>query len=110
MLPPTTPFLAALGVPATVTRPAPHNTPIPTTVIWIAERPNLQPHGTDFHLRAPRRVLAIPRTDVPELPAGSTIAAPEVSGGPVKTWARELLAEPLDPQFWEVVVKESKTL
>lgn len=110
MLPPVAPFLAALSVPATVIRPAPHNTPIPTQAIWLEDRNDPQPYGTDFHLRAPRRVLAIPRADVPELPAGSTIAAPEVSGGPVKTWSRDHLAEPLDPQFWEVVVKESKTL
>ena len=110
MLPSVAPFLTALSVPATVTRPAPFATPIPTRGIWLEDRDDRQPYGTDFHLRAPRRVLAIPRADVPELPAGSTIAAPEVLGGAVKTWQREEIAKPLDPQFWEVVVKETQQL
>jgi len=110
MLPPVAPFLATLGVAAIVTRPAPHTTPIPTTGIWLEDRGDPQPFGTDFHLRAPRRVLAIPRADVPELPTGTTIAAPEVKGGPVKTWQRDHLAQPVDPQFWEVIVKETQQL
>src|SRR5687768_3198209 len=75
------------GVAATVTRPAPDETPIETRGIWVTS-PLEEPRafGTDFQRRAPRRVLALPVSAVPTLPRGTLVSAPDQSGGAVKVW------------------------
>jgi hypothetical protein len=86
--PPLTPATDAFGVPITVTRPAPENTPVATTGIWQAA-PLLEepPYGQDLQRRDPRRVMAIPRdTVLTHIPRGSVIVAPEQLGGTARTW------------------------
>lgn len=101
---PVTPLLAAFGVAATVTRPAPGNTPIATTGIWVDAEDDPQPYGTDFTRREPPRLLSLPRAEVPTLPRGTLVAAPEVGGGASKTWRVDRLAQPTDPEWWYAVV------
>lgn len=73
--------LSAHGVPATVTRPAPGNTPIETRVIWVTPITDLMPEGMAFQRREQSKVLAIPRDEVPTVPKGTTIVAPGPPGG-----------------------------
>jgi hypothetical protein len=95
-----------LGVPATITRPAPLNTPIATTAIWLVEPvSDGQPYGTDFRRGAPRKVLVIAKADVPECPdRGTVIVAPEVAGESNKTWLVDGTDRVLADQ-WRVIVK-----
>lgn len=96
--------LAAHGVSATVTRPAPDDTPVETTGIWHTAPPeDAQPYGTDFRRREPRRILALPRADLPTMPRGTTISAPETIGGTAKTWTVDGL-ERVEADTWRVLV------
>lgn len=98
---------AAHGVDATVTRPAPDNAPIATKVIWVLEPVgDGQPFGTDFRRGDPRRVLAIVKADVPTLPRGTVVLAPDVDGGTVHTWLVDGIDRALDDQ-WRAVMKLS---
>ena len=83
------PFTAcqeAFGLPGTVTRPAPDDTPIETTVVWMPTRSEDIPGDAQFTRRDPIRVLAIGLADVPTVPRGSTIRAAEVLDGTERTW------------------------
>lgn len=97
---------AAHGVAATVTRPAPDSTPISTTGIWAQTAPleDAQPYGTMLQRRDPRRVMAIPRADVPTMPIGTTVVAPETIGGTNKTWRVESL-ERTEGDHWRVILR-----
>jgi hypothetical protein len=77
------------GVPATVTRPAPDDVPIETTLVWLPLLTEDRPVNSDIHRRDPRRVLALRRTDVSHAPRGTLIAAPELGGATTKTWRVE---------------------
>ncbi len=79
--PPLGPIFAALGVPATVTRPV--SAPIETTGIWVPMAAVDSPEGADVGRREPQRVMAFRRDDVPTIPKGTVVLAPEVTGGPV---------------------------
>lgn len=95
---------ATHGVTATVTRPAPDNTPIATTGIWeVAPKDDSQPYGTDFRKVDRRRVMALARADLPTLPRGTTIVAPETLDGENKTWVVDGL-ERVDADTWRVIV------
>lgn len=78
---PMAPLLAAFGVPVTVTVPG--QAPIETTGIWLQwdERPEM-----DFSRHDPRRGLALARVDVPAVPRGTALEAPEVGGGTSRAW------------------------
>jgi hypothetical protein len=82
-------FLDILGLEATVTRPAPDDDPIATTVIWVAPQPMEVPIGGDFQRQEPLRVLVIPFSDVPTVPSGTRIEAPEEKGLASRTWKTE---------------------
>lgn len=79
--PPLGPFFAALGVPATVTRPV--SDPIETTGIWVPTAAVDVPESADFRRREAQRVMAFRRDQVPTAPKGTIVLAPEVTGGPV---------------------------
>lgn len=79
--PPLGPIFAVFGVPATVTRPA--SAPILTTGIWVPMAAVDSPDGADFGRRETQRVMAFRRDDVPTIPKGTIVLAPEVTGGPV---------------------------
>lgn len=81
------PLFAAFGVPATVTRRLPlEETPITTTIIWSTWLTDDAVTGSDLQRREPRRVVTVRLDQVPSLPRGSIILAPEVAGGIVKRW------------------------
>jgi hypothetical protein len=96
--------LSAHGVDATVTRPAPDNTPIVTTGIWLQPLEESRPYGTDFQRREPRRVLVLPRANVPTLPRGSAVVAPETRGGTPITWRVDGFDRAVDPDYWRAIV------
>lgn len=74
------------GVLATVTRPAPDNTPIETVGVWLPPATEGFPTGADFQRREPQRVMALRRDEVPSVPRGTLIAAPEKGGDAVQVW------------------------
>ena len=69
-----------------MTRPAPDDTPIETTVIWVPPIPFDVPAGFDLQRQDPKLMLAIPSVDVPTVPRGTTVECPEVLGGEIKAW------------------------
>jgi hypothetical protein len=82
--PPMDPMFAAMGVPATVTRPG--EAPITTTVIWLSPLEDLQPTGLTFQRRDPIKVLVLRADDVPTVPLNTCIVAPELAGGADRGW------------------------
>lgn len=79
----------AFGLPGVVTRPAPQDTPIATTVVWVFPTTQDEPPSAEFHRRDSMRVVAVKRADVPTLPRGTRIEAPAVLGGTSLTWTVE---------------------
>lgn len=80
------PIFAAFGVPVTVTRPAPDDTPIETVGVWIPSDTPDVPTGSDARRREERKVLGLQREKVPTLPRGTQVLAPELKGGTVLRW------------------------
>lgn len=76
---------AAFGVTATVTRPAPDDTPIATTLIWLTPQTEDAPVGT-FVRREARRVVALLTSEVPTCPLGTAVVAPDETGGTARGW------------------------
>lgn len=74
----------AHGVAATVTPVG--GAPIITTGIWLDSLFEDPPLGKDYNRREPRRVLALRRDVISDLPRGSLIVAPETIGGTVRNW------------------------
>lgn len=74
----------AFGVPATVTRPAPDDEPITTTLIWVASV--TEAAGIEIQRRETKRLAALPLADVATLPTGTRIAAPATLNGPMRYW------------------------
>jgi hypothetical protein len=104
---------AAHGVPATVTRPLPDDTPISTRGIWVTpglSRPFTDPLPRDFALqrREPERVIALPRSEVPTLPTGTRVDAPEQLGGAVRAWRVDAIDYVDAAQYRAFVVLETE--
>jgi hypothetical protein len=95
------------GVSATVTRPHPDDTPITTTVIWALPMADAQAYGVDYRKKDPRRVLAIPRSDVPTLPRGTTVLVAE-PGGTVRLFVVDGFEQATEPEHWRAIVKVSQ--
>lgn len=96
--------MAAHGVSATVTRPAPDSTPVSTTGLWLTTpQDEAQPYGVDISRRDPRRVLVLPRADLSSVPRGTSISAPEVLGGAAKTWRVDGIDQ-VQGDHWRVLV------
>lgn len=83
---PMDPLFEAFGVPATVTRPEPDDTPIATSVIWESWPTEDAAGGFAVQRREPRRVLAMRLDQVPTVPRGTVIQAPEQAGAAIKRW------------------------
>jgi hypothetical protein len=78
--------LAAFGVGATVTLPG--GSPIATTVIWLSPVAVDTP-GVIHPTNVPQPALALSRADVPNVPRGTLVEAPERAGGIVRSWIVE---------------------
>ncbi len=78
--------LDAFGVAAEVTLPG--EEPVPTTVIWLPPVA-LQTLGVLSQTNRPLPVLALVKADVPSVPTGTQIDAPELEGGDIKSWVVE---------------------
>lgn len=100
---PLDPFFTAFGVSVTVTRPAPDDDTIATSAIWVPTTTEDLPGGEVFHRRDPRRVLALKRDEVPVIPIGTTILAPELPSGPDQHWRVDGF-ERSEVDLWRVVV------
>lgn len=100
-------ILFAFGLPATITRPAPSDTPLTTTAFWVDEIEEEQPFGMEHQRRDPRRVIGLPRTAaLPEVEPGTRIVMAEEQGKPTKTWQVEGYESPAESDAWWVVVRE----
>jgi hypothetical protein len=98
---------AVMGLPATVTRPVPNDTPVSARMVWLSPPDEPQPFGVDLQRRDPRRVLALQRSiELDAAPRGTIIAAAEVQGGTVKTWRVDQAAQPVRPDELRVFVVE----
>lgn len=76
---------SALGLPAIVARP--NADPVSTRVIWLTQTSPFVPGGFDLQRVEPRRVLAVPRDDVPDIPRGTLIQAAEhTDPATIKSW------------------------
>lgn len=101
-----------LGVPITVTRPAPDDTPIVTTGVWL-ERPLEEPRafGQDFQRLDARKVLGIIRTStLQSVPRGTMILAPELEGTIDKTWQVDGYSNAVEPDLLRVLVVQKQTI
>lgn len=98
---------SAHGVTVTVTRPAPDQAPIVTRGTWATtplEEP--RPYGTTFQRNKPRRVMALPRADLPTLPVGSIILAAEFGSSTIKVWRVDSLDAQIIVEQWRAIVIE----
>jgi hypothetical protein len=77
----------ALAVAGTVTRP---NEPaIEARVLWVTPSTESLPGGGGFQRREARRGVALLKSEVASVPAGTIILAPELEGGESKRWKVE---------------------
>lgn len=94
-----------LSVAITVTRPAPDNSPIVTTGIWLDSLEEDRPVGTDLTRREPRRVMAVQRTaSLGSMPRTTIIVAPELEGGSSLSWRVEGYERSMEPDLMRVVL------
>lgn len=104
---------AVHGVPATVTRPFPDETPIETRGIWLTpglSRPFTEPYpgGAQLQRREPERVIALQRSEVPTVPRGTRIDAAERIGGAVVAWRVDTVEHVDAGQHRVFVVRETE--
>jgi hypothetical protein len=79
--------IRTFGVPATVTRPAPDDAPIEASgAIWVTPVTEEQPSGVTFGRRERRRVLSLLTSEVPTIPRGTVIEAPDERDGTTQRW------------------------
>jgi hypothetical protein len=96
-----------MGVPATVTRPVPDDTPVETSVVWQDQPPDeSRPFAAEIARREPRRTLAVPRAALSSLPKGTVIVAAERFGDTAKSWVVDGAVDALDPDAFRVFVKQ----
>jgi len=106
---PMDPILGAFGVPATVTRPAPDDTPIETTGVWISPLTADAPGGGfELQRRERRYLLVLDRDTVPTVPRGTRVEAPERLDGTVRTWRVDSLerVDTDETRVWVIPVED----
>lgn len=93
----------AFSVPAVVTLE--FQNPVTTRGIWITPEADADPAGSDLQRRELKRVMAFTRTDIPVIPIGTKVVAPEFEGQPSKTWNVDAL-DLADDEHKRVVLVE----
>jgi hypothetical protein len=76
--------MVAHGVDVVVTLPG--AAAVETTGIWLTPVTEDFPSSGDFARREPRRVMALSRAELPSVPKGTVIVAPEFEGGDEQYW------------------------
>ncbi len=102
---PLSAILSAFGVEGIVTRPAPDDAPIVTTVVWIPPSTDALPEDSPFQRREGVAILSIPVADVPTVPEGTQVDVPADGGGASRTWRVEAVLA-IDADVVRVVVIE----
>ena len=82
--PPLSLAMDAFSVPAVVTLKS--ENPVTTRGVWLSPEAVGFDVGDEYQGRAPKRIMAIGKSDVPTIPRGTKIVAPEESGEATKTW------------------------
>lgn len=82
--PPFSAALDAFGVAATVT--IPDGDPVETRIIWQPPITEEYPTGSEYRRATPRRRMAIPLSDVPNVPRGTVVLATEGLGADPIEW------------------------
>lgn len=59
---------------------------VETRGIWLTNVTESIPSSTDFARRQPSRVMALSRYEVPTIPIGSIVVAPEYYGADSRAW------------------------
>lgn len=77
---------SAHGVPAQITRPAPDDTVIPTSVIWVPTENQQLPAGAGFGRVGPTHLMAIRLDEVATVPTGTVVLAPEPGATTAVGW------------------------
>jgi len=100
--------LAAHGVPAVITRPAPDETPVTTRGIWLPSLTDEQRVGGDAQAANPRKVFVIPRdtTFTSRPPRGTLISAPDETGTDARLWRVDGL-ERSESDQWRLILLPS---
>lgn len=83
---PLDPIFHAFGVPATVERPDLEDAPIPTTVVWRTWRAEDAVDLGQVRRIESLKLLRIRHDQIPKVPTGTLVYAPEILGGPIKRW------------------------
>jgi hypothetical protein len=97
--------VGAFGVPITVTRPDFGASPVSTTGVWLPERRETAPFGSDFHNLGARKVMAVTRSaTVPNADRGTLISAPEFATDVVKTWRVDGYDGPSEPDVMRLIL------
>ena len=100
--------VSAHGVPATVQLEYPDvGDPIETRGIWVTQFTESLPDSLELQRREPIKVMALRRDEVPTVPRGTTIQAPEVMGGPVLGWKVDGMARVDNDHHRVVLVRYS---
>lgn len=96
-------MFGAAAVDAVVTRPAPDDTPIQASVLWVTSTTDDAPNGVDFHRREPNEVAAIRKSEVPTMPRRTRIVAERTPGAGAQLWIVERVVVD-EPDLWRVLV------
>jgi hypothetical protein len=91
----------AHGVPATVMPPG--EDPIVTRVIWPTTGLDAVPSRLDLRRSVPRRIAALPRADVPQVPRGTLILAADYGSAVIQRWQVDGV-EAIEPEHVRVIV------
>lgn len=75
---------AAHGIDVSVQLP--NEEPVDAVGIWLTPINEDMPTSAPFSGQRPNRVIALRRSEVPSLPRGARITAPEQSGGDSRVW------------------------
>jgi len=91
----------AFGLPATVTPPG--DSTVSAVALWLPPVTVENPSATEYRRAEARRVLALKISEVPQVPRGTVIVAPEMIGLADATWSVDE-TERVDPDHWRVMV------